>query len=138
MAKEKTVTILDDSGTSHEYKFIARGAEEGVALMAEISAFAPAAISLYGAVAGGPDVSPQAFDQLAPSIARALSPELMRKVLKHAERDRQLACNVFNTAYQANYGELVEALKHALQVDFGSLSTLGKRLSLGDGSAGNR
>lgn len=133
MAKEKIVTINDEGGVPHTYTFTPRSAEEGVDLMSELSKYAPSLFAVYAAFTGDNDLPVQAFDSLAPAVAGVLSVDLMKKILKYAERDNKLVATVFSTAYQANYGELTEAVVHALTTDFGSLQSLGKRLSLNAG-----
>lgn len=48
------------------------------------------------------------------------TPKLVLRLLSNTHRDRkEMNENNFNTAYAANYGELVKALKFVLEVNYG-------------------
>lgn len=48
------------------------------------------------------------------------TPQMILDLLSSTHRDRrEMTQNEFNTAYAANYGELIEALKFVLEVNYG-------------------
>jgi hypothetical protein len=135
-----TFQLPDASGDLHQYLVIEHPAGEGMAVMYELLAMgSPTVLSLaaaalksedlirsvVGAVSGdeaglemaelGKMLAGLDLSSVGPAIERALgtgkAPELTRQVLAHTFRDgKPLKGTGLDLAYQANYGELLQAV----------------------------
>ena len=119
------VEITDRDGNPHDYMIVLHSAMEGEPLMWQMAAMAGESLGgvLAAALGGGGLDSDIDFGAAGRDIANALKgnnmPAFRRDVLKHTTRDgKSLADPVaFNAAYQANYGELLKALREVLRVN---------------------
>jgi hypothetical protein len=118
------VVIEDRDGNPHNYMIVLHSAADGEALMWQIAAMAGESLGgvLQAALGGGLD-SAIDFGAAGRDIAQALKgnnmPKFRADVLKHTTRDgHALADPVqFNKAYQANYGEILKAMREVLRVN---------------------
>lgn len=144
MRQQLETNVSDDFGTSHSYIVVQHGGREGARLAARVLRVVSGPLGTLAAVAAGKggaelDLSAEglasAFRSVAVSIAEEGPDSLLEDVFRHTVRDgRRLAGAEFDTAFQGNYGELVEAavvvLRHNFEASFrrvpfvGSLSTL--------------
>lgn len=130
------VQITDRDGSPHEYMIVLHSAMDGEALMWQLAAMAGESLGgvLAAALGGGGGLESEvdfgaAGRDIATALRRSDMTAFRRDVLKHTTRDgKSLADPVaFNEAYQANYGELLKALREVLRVNrlFPGLDMLG-------------
>ena len=117
--------IADRDGVEHDYLIVLHPASEGEELMWQLAAMAGESLGgLRAGALGGQGLDADAdFAAMGRDLANALRRTNMgdfrAKVLKHATRDGQALANPinFNAAYQANYGELLKAIREVLRVN---------------------
>lgn len=135
MSHYKSKTLLDAQGVPHEYRVTPRGAEAGLALLQRLAALLPGLVPVVVAISAaragkGGSLGDVDLKGAGAALVGALDVDLMKEVLRHTERDGKGAFVDFGTIYQANYGELAEAVAFALDVDFGAaLIAMGKQLA---------
>lgn len=147
MRSNRTTSMTDDDGQSHEYSLIQHGASEGFDLLPRMLEVVgePIAVALLGD--GSSDVDLDQLrdgavemelslrgDLLGPQITTfcrrlvaAGGAGLVRDLLKYTQRDgKPLADRThFDAAFQGNYGELMMAVKWAITENFaGALGRL--------------
>lgn len=123
----KSRKIESDNGTTHEYRVTPRSAEQGLELLRQLSAIVDGIAPVIVGVALK-DFSKVPLDAVGRGLVSMLDVGLVKDVLRFAERDGRPVAESFSSIYQANYGELTEAVIFALEVDFGkSLAAMGKR-----------
>lgn len=132
MRQQKETVVSDDFGNQHSYIIIQHGGREGARLAARVLRVVSGPLgSLAASVASGSkseiDLSPEAlssaFRNVAVSIAEEGPDSLLEDVFRHTVRDgRRLSGAEFDTAFQGNYGEMVEAavvvLRHNFEASF--------------------
>lgn len=129
----KSKSILDADGVPHEYRVTPRSAEAGIALLQKLSGLLPGlAPVILAASRGTAGVASAPIDLggLSTTLAAAMDLELIKDVLRFAERDGKGVVPDFGRVYQSNYAELAEAVAFALSVDFGGvISAMGKQIA---------
>lgn len=133
MARESSIhTILDDDGNEHEYGIHPHAAGAGFKLATELFGLVGGSLgALLNTVMGAgslkavlaTDLSAidfgAAINDLAMSIASSDTPGLARRLLRHTVRDGKPLTKQahFDAAFEANYGELAEALALSVEVN---------------------
>lgn len=122
-------TILDDDGAPHAYHITPHTASEGLRIGSRLVALAgPALGGLVGKVVGAGQLAAALEDdldlgalarELGVSLAAENVPDLVQKLLSNCVRDKLPLSNLgaFESAYQANYGELAEACAKVIEVE---------------------
>lgn len=125
-----TRTIFDDDGAEHSYIGIPHPAQEGMKLALKLlGLIGPSlAMVLVDAFKGSKNMEDVlntdldlkgAIGALCEKLALEATAQLLREMLRYVKRDGQDLKNdgIFGMAFQANYGELIEALKFAAEVN---------------------
>jgi hypothetical protein len=123
-------TILDDDGAPHAYVLTPHKPSDGLKIGPRLVALAgPALASLIGGFGSGPANLTKLLEQdldlgamakeLSLAILREDVSDLAKKMLAGSLRDGMPLDNsaAFEVAYQANYGELAEALAAVVEVN---------------------
>ena len=124
-ANMRKCVIHDVDGNPHDYMIVLHPASEGEDIMWQLAAMAGESLGgiLAGAMGGGGLDSEIDFGAAGRDISNALRrsnmPEFRRQVLKHTTRDGHALADPthYNEAYQANYGEMLKALREVLRVN---------------------
>jgi hypothetical protein len=144
MRQQLETTLSDDFGAPHSYLVMQHGGREGARLAARVLRVVSGPLGALAGVAvtngsAEADLSPEslgaAFRSVAVSLAEEGPDSLLDDVFRHTVRDgKRLSGTEFDSAFQGNYGELVEAAVVVLRHNFeasvrrvpfaGSLSTL--------------
>jgi hypothetical protein len=118
----RKTTLRDAAGRSHEYVAHMHGAIAGMALGTELIGLLGETVRLergLGACLSG----------LAQGVVQRGGVGLVTRLLEHTSRDGvRLTETALETAYQANYGELLEVLAWVIQENFGSFSEAAVRV----------
>jgi hypothetical protein len=118
----RKTTLRDAAGRSHEYVAHMHGAIAGMALGTELMGLLGETVRLergLGACLSG----------LAQGVVQRGGVGLVTRLLEHTSRDGvRLTETAMETAYQANYGELLEALAWVIEQNFGSFSEAAARV----------
>jgi len=141
----KRFSLKDDSGAAHQYEVIPHGAGAGwplalkvlsilgpmvgksmTGLTLDLDKVVKAAADIQqgaGEMFGGSSFNLGTLGYAAGELATALlaDPHLVGQLFEHTQRDGQDLTNpaVFDTAYQANYFELMQALGKVVVLNFG-------------------
>ena len=120
---ERKVTIRDDSGQDHSYTLMPHPTTDGLKLGGKI--LSVVGVPSIKAILGGtpskgsvldseidPEALEKGFGELVAKLLDGQFIDLVKDLLKHTTRDNMPLDNpaVFDGAFQANYGELAEAL----------------------------
>lgn len=122
----KTKKILDDEGVEHAYELNKYPAGEGFDLLPVIIQIASGPLGdLIDAIGrDGLDADidgaklASALNGLAAAIVAQGSAEFVKRILRYTVRDSGKVPDVFDRAYQGNYGELFAAILWVLQENY--------------------
>lgn len=128
--------ILDDDGATHAYTLIPFSGSEGWQLAVRLFAIAGAPLGslLSGGSAASIDLGAAVRD-LTSALLASDSASLVKLLLRNATRDGASLDNPanFDRAFQANFGELAEALVWTVEVN-GFVRFFGRLLTAAGGS----
>jgi len=128
---QRSFTVADDSGHEHAYTHTLHGARDGFRLLLRLSKVLGPSLGELIAAGGGME-GEVGYDRVGAAVQAAAAAllsdqEMVEQLLRHTFRDgERLDGHRFDLAYQANYGELLVAMRRVIADNFGdALKRLG-------------